>query len=394
MNACDKIVSRRSYALFRFRSALWLPLIGAALLCPLMSQSQTSDTDHFLVYIGIYGKGVHAFRLDNKQQFHSLGLVGEVTNPSWIGTDRDHKYLFAVSELEGKVNGGVASFAIDRKTGKLRSLNHVDSAGEAPCYLAADATGKTLVVANYSTGGVSSFPIEADGSLGERASLMTASGHGPNKERQEGPHAHEAVISADNRRVYVPDLGLDHIRIYRLDPATSKLTPNDPPFVQGEPGLGPRHIVFDHDEKYAYLINEIKPVLSVYRRDPSNGNLELVENVPTLPENFSKENTGAEVRIDRAGKFVYASNRGANTIQVFAIDSATGKVKPIQSVSTEGDGPRGFNLDPTGRLLLVGNQKSNKLVVFKVDSSSGKLTPTGQTFEVPSPVDVLFIPGA
>jgi 6-phosphogluconolactonase len=346
------------------------------------------------VYIGTYDKGVYAFRLDAKHELHALGLVGEVTNPSWVGTDRDHKYLYAVSELEGKENGGVASFSIDRETGKLHPLNHVDSAGVAPCFLAADATGKTLVVANYVTGGVSSFPIKPDGSLGQMSSLMTTEGHGPNQERQEGPHAHEAVISTDNQRVYVPDLGLDHIRIYRLDPSTSKLTPNDPPFVKGAPGQGPRHMVFDRHEKFAYLLNEIKPVISVYSRDPANGNLHLVESVPTLPSDFSKENTGAEIRLDPAGKFLYASNRGADTIQVFAVDSSTGKIKQVQSVPTGGKEPRGFALDPTGKLLLVGNQKSNSLVVFKVDGATGKLTSTGRQFEVPTPVDVLFVPAA
>ncbi len=363
------------------------------------SQSSTSSSHkagngEWLVYIGTYGKGVQAFRLNAQGEMKPLGLVGEVTNPSWVGVDPGFHHLYAVSELEGSAEGEVASFTIDRHTGKLTKLNQLKSGGVAPCFLMTDATGKSLVVANYGTGGVSSFPIEANGRLGAMASLMTAEGHGADAKRQEGPHAHEAVIDRDNRRVYVPDLGLDRIRIYRLDAASGKLTPNDPPFVQGAPGLGPRHMAFDHASKYAYLINELKPVLSVYSHDEATGNLRLVESVPTLASDFTKENSGAEIRIDPAGKYVYASNRGANTIQVFAIDSATGKVHLVQSVSTGGEGPRGFALDPTGRLLLVGNQQSNNLVLFHVDPQTGKLTAAGSRFQVTSPVDVLFVPAA
>ena len=346
-----------------------------------------------LVYIGTYGKGVQAFRLDaGKASIEPLGLVGEVVNPSWVGTDHGHKNLYAVSELEGKINGGVASFSMDRKTGRLHPLNHVDSEGEAPCFLAVDATGKTLVVANYMTGGVASFPVKPDGSLGAMASLMTAQGSGPNKQRQEGPHAHEAVISPDNQRVYVPDLGLDKIRIYRLDAASSKLVENDPSFVKVAAGHGPRHIMFDKQATHAYVINELEPVVSVFSRDASNGNLHLIQTVPALPAGFTKENTGAEIRLDHAGKFLYTSNRGADTIQVFAVDPQKGTLTAVESVPTGGEGPRGFALDPTGQLLLVGNQKSNNLVVFKVDQATGKLTPTGQKLEVTSPVDVLFVP--
>ena len=378
-----------------------LPAFGISVFASLILMPQTQhvsaaeagSSGKYLVYIGTYGKGVQAFRLDAaKASLEPLGLVGEVTNPSWVGSDHGYKNLYAVSELEGKGNGGVASFSMDRKTGRLHPLNHVDSEGGAPCYLALDATGKTLVVANYMTGSVASFPIKHDGSLGETASVMTAEGSGPDKQRQEGPHAHEAVISSDNQRVYVPDLGLDKIRIYRLDRASSKLVENDPPFVTVEAGNGPRHIMFDQQAKHAYVINELKPVVSVFSRDASNGNLRLIQTVPALPAGFTKENTGAEIRLHPSGKFLYTSNRGADTIQVFAIDPEKGTLAPVQSVATEGEGPRGFALDPSGQLLLVGNQKSNNLVVFKVDAATGKLSPSGTKLEVTSPVDVFFVP--
>ncbi len=351
------------------------------------------NQDRYFVYVGTYGKGVEGFRFDaSTGAIEPLGMVGEVVNPSWITTDRDLKHLYAVSELDGKVNGGVASFEIDRKTGKLRALNSVGSGGEAPCFASVDHTDKTLVVANYVTGEVSAFPIKHDGSLGDMSSLMTAHGSSVNKQRQEGPHAHEAVISHNNSRVYVPDLGLDQIRIYRLDAATSKLVPNDPPVVKSEPGLGPRHIVFDNKGRFAYLINELKPQISVYRHNEGNGALEFVEGVPTIPADFTKENTGAEVRLDRSGKFLYASNRGHDSIQVFAVNPDNGTLRPVQTISTQGKEPRGFALDPTGRFLFVGNQQSNNLIVFAVDGKTGELTDTGKHLEIGSPVDVLFVP--
>ena len=367
-----------------------------------MSTQQNADAapasgnqQKFLVYVGTYGKGVQAFRFDAASaEIEPLGLVGEVSNPSWVTTDREFKHLYAVSELEGKVNGVVASFAIDRKTGKLTALNHVGSGGEAPCHASVDATGKVLIVANYGTGGVSAFPIKQDGSLEEMSVLMAAKGSSEDKERQEGPHAHEAVIGDSNGRVYVPDLGLDQIRIYRLEAGSGKLVANDPPFAKAESGHGPRHMVFSKDEKFAYVLNELKPVVSVYAHDSASGNLTHIQSVATLPADFTKENSGAEIRIDKAGKFIYTSNRGNDSIQVFAINSSDGKLRLIQSIPTGGKEPRGFALDPTGRFLFAGNQNSSTLVVFKVDATTGKLSTTGKSFDVPSPVDVFFVPAA
>jgi len=362
-----------------------------------MSNPNNATTDQsshtkYLVYIGSYGKGVYGFRFDSASaRLEPLGMVGPVVNPSWVTAGPDYKHLYAVSELE-KVQGAIAAFGINHKTGALTPVNSEPSGGEAPCYAAVDHTGKMLIVANYVTGGVSSYPIQRDGRIGRMVSLMTASGQGPNKARQDGPHAHEAVIAADNKRVYVPDLGLDHIRIYRLDPENAKLLPNDPPYVQQEGGSGPRHLVFGKNGKYAYLLSEIKPLLTVLRHDEGNGSLQIVQSVATLPNDFSGESTGAEIRLDPSGRFLYASNRGADTIQVFAVDPGNGTIRMIQSIPTGGKTPRGFALDPTGQYLFAGNQDSNTLVLMNIDRNTGKLAATGKTFDVPSPVDVLFVP--
>jgi 6-phosphogluconolactonase len=374
--------------------------IALAVLATLtMSPSHSSGAERgspqsdYFVYVGTYGKGVYAYRFHpSDAKLDELGIAGPIVNPSFVAADGDYKFLFAVSELEGKVNGGVASFSINRSDGSLRSLNTVPSGGVAPCHLAVDHTGKMLIVANYGTGGVSSFVIGDDGRLGNMASLMAAQGSSVNRERQEGPHAHEVVLSADNRLVYVPDLGLDQIRIYKLDAAQAKLTPHDPPFIKEDAGFGPRHMVFSPDGKYAYVVNELKSFITVFSHNASDGTLHLVETASTLPQGFTGENAPAEILTDRAGNFVYASNRGPGTIAVFARDPGKGTLRQVQIASTGGTFPRGVELDPTGQYLFAGDQKTDQFVLFRVDPNSGQLTRMSQVFHVPSPVSFLFVP--
>lgn len=376
-----------------FVSAIFsIPILIMSTLHSSGTASPMNDAKYFL-YVGVYGKGVYAYRYDAKDaNLDALGLVGEVENPSFVAVDPQFRYLYAVSELEGKTDGGVAAFAIDRASGALTFLNKASSAGQAPCYLSVDHTAKMLMVANYGTGGVSVFPLEQDGRLGKMSALMTAHGSSVNPKRQEGPHAHEAVPSADNRFLYVPDLGLDHIRMYRLDVAAAKLTPNDPPFVKVESGVGPRHIAFSSHGEFAYVANELKPLVTAFTRDPGNGNLHQIQSLPTMPADFKGENAPAEVEIGRGGKFLYVSNRGPGTISVFAINAHDGTLKQIQIAETGGTWPRSFTIDPTGHVLFVGDQKADRFVLFHIDPESGKLNLTGRVFNVPSPVDFLFVP--
>jgi 6-phosphogluconolactonase len=378
-------------------SISWAAAVAATIILSMSTShlagaGQPSARADYFVYVGVYGKGVYAYRFHpNGPKLDELGLVGTVTNPSFVITDRDYKFLYAVSELEGKETGGVASFAIDRATGSLRSLNSVPSAGVAPCHLALDHTGKMLIVANYTTGGVSSFSIGNDGRIGNMGSLMTAQGSSVNRERQEGPHAHEVVISADNQFAYVPDLGLDEIRTYRLDPGQGKLTPNNPPFIQQQPGFGPRHMVFSPDGQYAYVVNELKSFVTVSKVN-GPGDWQRVQDASTLPENFHGENGPAEILIDRSGKFLYASNRGPGTIAVFAVNQQDGMLRQVQIAATGNTFPRGVEFDPTGQYLFAGDQKANQFVIFRVDRNTGQLTLTGQSYKVPSPVSFAFVP--
>ena len=357
-----------------------------------MSESHASQHKEYFLYVGVYGNGIYAYHYDAATaKLSPLNMVGEVGNPSFLATDPDFRYLYAASELE-KGEGAVAAFAINRATGALTPLNSRPSAGVAPCHLAVDHTAKMLIAANYTTGGVPSYPIEHDGRLGNMASLMTASGTGPDKDRQEGPHAHETVFSADNKFAYVPDLGLDEIRIYRVEAGTAKLTPNDPPFAKTEPGSGPRHIALSPSGKFAYVIHELKPQVGVFSRDSSTGALTLLQTVPSVPDGFTGKADPAEILIDTAGKFVYASNRTFGSIAVFSVDSANGKLTRIQVIKTGGTMPRGVAFDPTGSRLFVGDQKTNRFIIFQIDAAGGKLTPTDQSYEVPSPVAFEFVP--
>ncbi len=360
-----------------------------------LGASRHPEQTKYFVYVGTYTKNIFGYGFDaGSGKLDAMGPLGEVMNPSFLATDPHFRFLYSVSEVEGKENGGVAAFSIDRKNGSLKFLNSASSAGVAPCHLAVDKTAKMLVVANYGTGAVSAFPLERDGRLGPMSALMEAHGSSVNPDRQKGPHAHETVISADNRFLYVPDLGLDQIRIYRLDPSQAKLTPSEPAFAKDDPGSGPRHIAFAPSHKFAYVVNELKSFVTVFSHDTSTGNLKEIQTVSTLPPGFSGENAPAEIEVDKAGKFVYASNRGHNSIAVFAIDEASGTLKQVQVISTEGKEPRGFEIDPTGHFLFAGNHKSNQFVVFRVDPATGQLTPTGQKIDVPSPVAFQFVPAA
>jgi 6-phosphogluconolactonase len=367
-----------------------------ALLLPLgLSEgfSKMSNGSDFFLYVGTYGEGVFGYRFNSHDgSLKPLGLLAKIANPSFLAVDRGHRYLYAVSELNGGVNGGVAAFAIDRGSGSLQPLNSKSSEGQAPCYISVDKTGKMVFVANYGTGEVVTFPIDAAGKLGDTPQVISAQGSSVNPERQRGPHAHEAVPSADNRFLYVPDLGLDQIRIYKLNAAAQKLSTNDPPFAKLPPGNGPRHIALTPDGKFAYVVNELKSVVTVFARNRSTGALSQTQEVSTLPEGSTGDNAPAEILMDSAGKFVYASNRGPGSIAVFARTPDTGALKQVQVAAMGGTSPRGVGIEPTGRFLFAGDQKLNRFVLFEIDHASGTLKLTGKDFDVSSPVSFVFVP--
>jgi 6-phosphogluconolactonase len=355
----------------------------------------------YLVYVGTYtgegtkSKGIYAFRYDAATgQVTPLGLAAETTNPSFVAAHPNGKFLYAVNEVgdyKGPNSGGVSAFSIDRATGKLTFLNELPSRGADPCYITVDRTGKFVLVANYTGGSVIVYPILEDGRLGEASAFVQHTGHGPNAERQEGPHAHSIDLSPDNRFAFVDDLGLDELLVYKFDAAKGSLTPNDPPFAKLDPGAGPRHFALRPDGKFAYVVTEIGRNVTVFSNDASSGKLQRVQALTTLPADFTGRNDDAEIEVHPSGKFVYASNRGHDSIAVFAVDSGKGTLTTIEITSTGGKEPRSFEIDPTGTLLFAANQKSDNIVVLKIDAKTGKLTPTGQMLDVGSPVCVKFV---
>ena len=285
----------------------------------------------------------------------------------------------------------MSAFAIDRATGKLTFLNEVSSRGREPCHVSLDKTGKFVMAANYTGGSVAVFPVLADGRLGEPSAFVQHHGSSVNPERQEGPHAHSIGPSPDNRFVLAADLGLDRLLAYQFDPTQGLLKPNDPPFATVKPGAGPRHFAFHPGGRFVYTINEMGSSIAAFSYDAARGSLREIETVSTLPKDFAGASDTAEIEAHPGGKFLYGSNRGHDSIAVFAIDDKKGTLTPVEYVPTEGKTPRSFAIDPTGSYLVVANQDSDNLVVFRIDARTGRLTPGGKVSDVPSPVCVTFV---
>jgi len=355
-----------------------------------------APADEYLVYSGTYtnpqNPGIQGFRWHPADgSLVPIGLMGEVANPSWVTVHPNGKYLYAAGEQTG---GRVTAFAINHETGKLTLLNSVSSGGAGPCHLSFDRSGKFIFAANYDGGSIAVFPVAEDGHVGEASDFVQHRGQntiaGADKQRQEAPHAHVSVVSSDNRFVFVADLGLDEVLVYRFDAGSGKLTPNDPPFWRGHPGAGPRHLAFAPDGKRLYLVNELNSTVTVLSYDARSGRLKELQSLSTLPADFKGENTGAEIEVDPTGRFVYASNRGHDSIAVFAVHRNS--LQLVQNASTLGKEPRHFTLDPSGKYLLAENQNSNSIVVFHVDPKTGMLHPSGAPLPVISPVCLAFTP--
>jgi 6-phosphogluconolactonase len=365
---------------------------------PSIMSAQTTPSG-YLLFVGTYtngsSKGIYAYRFRSESgELTPLGLVAETQNPTFLAMSANHRYLYAVNEVanhEGTHSGMVSGFSIDHLNGKLTPINSVASGGAGPCHLTVDRTGSALIVANYSSGSAASFHLSRTGELGAPASQFQYSGKGPDTKRQEGPHCHCATVTPDNRFVMINDLGLDRIHIYRLDPATAKLNANDPAFWSSKPGAGPRHLAFHPKGEFAYCINEMASTVDALRWDPKSGALTTIQNISTLPSDFKGENTGAEIEVDPKGRFVYASNRGHNSIAVFAIDQQKGTLTSVDYGMTPGREPRGFTLDPTGKWLIVGNQMIGTISIFSRDPETGKLTRTPKTTELDKAVCLLFV---
>ena len=376
-------------------------LLACTLLSALAFAAPARVKTQFLFYVGTYtedgtkSKGIYAYRYNGSTgEVTSLGLAAETTNPSFVALHPTGKFLYAVNEVQnykGPNSGGVSAFSVDPATGKLTFLNEVASRGADPCYITVDRLGKHVLVANYTGGSIAVFPILQNGKLGESSGFVQHTGHGPNEKRQEKAHAHSIDLSPDNRFAFVDDLGLDELFTYKYDPRTGTLTANEPEFVKLDAGAGPRHFALSPSKRFAYVISEIHSTVTVLSADLKAGTFRTVQTISALPKDFKGENDDAEIEIHPSGRFLYASNRGHDSITVFAIDPANGTLTPVEYTPTLGKTPRSFEIDPTGTLLFAENQQSNNIVIFKIDGKTGRLTPTGKTLDVPSPVCVKFL---
>lgn len=377
-------VMKTTAALMSFVFALHLSSAGAE--GPLVFVSAFASGDK---------AGIHAFGFDlEKGVLKPLHRTTEIQNPFFLALSPDKRFLYAIDteKFGGDENENVAAFAIEGREGKLQRLNQQTTRGTASCYLDVDATGKTVLVANYSSGSVASLPVQADGSLGAAASFFQHSGSSVDPQRQKGPNAHSIVVSPDNRFALAADLGIDKIMIYKLDAAKAVLTPNDAqPFAQMQPGSGPRHLTFHPNGKLVYVINELANTITVFDWNAAGGMLKEKQSIATLPKEFTGKSYTADLKITPDGKHLYGTNRGHDSLASYRIaDDGTLTLLSIQP--SGGKGPQNLLITPDGRWLLCANMPGNNVVVFKIDATSGGITAHGEPVEVPMASCIRWLP--
>ena len=346
------------------------------------------------VYVGTYteapmgnGEGIYVFQFD--PAMGSLSPVQTVTgivNPSYLTTSADGAFLYAVSELD---DGGVVSFSRNAATGELTRLNSQKTHGAHPCFIRFVATGQFVMVPNYNGENVAIFPIAADGQLEPASSVVTHHGSSINPDRQGEPHPHMISATPDGTYILVTDLGTDEIVVYTLD-SEGKLARAEgvPSSIRTDPGAGPRHFAFSPNGRQLYVINELSSTIATFSH--MDGHILPLQSISTLPAEFDGVSTCAQIVVSPDGRFVYGSNRGHDSITIFAIDSGSGQLTFVDCQSTLGNEPRNFTIDPSGTWLLVGNQFSNTVATFRRDSETGRLTPAGELTAVPTPVAIHF----
>ncbi len=363
----------------------------AFLFCNILKAQQ-----HFYLLTGTYtstkSEGIYIYRFNSGDGTAQAVSQVKISNPSFIAVSPDERFVYSVEEDADKngKGGGISAFSFDKKNGSLFFINRQPSAGDHPCYVSVDKTGRWVAVGNYTSGSLSILPVEANGGLGGATTVIKHDGTGPNKARQASPHVHCTFFSDDNRFLFVPDLGIDKVMIYAFDASTGKLTPAKQPFAASEPGAGPRHICFDPNNKYAYLTEEMGGTIVAYKYKKEK--LKSIQRISNMPAGDTSIAGSADIHVSPDGKFLYASNRAeANSITIFSINQNNGKLSLIGHQSTLGKTPRNFNFDPSGNYLLVANQNSDAIVVFKINKDTGLLTDTGNRINVGKPVCLKWI---
>ncbi len=360
-----------------------------------------ADADEFRIFVGTYStgdsisKGIYTCLLNSDTgKLTEPTLAIELVNPSFLAVHPTQKFLYAVNELSegpGKGNGGVTAMTINAD-GTLTKLNDQPSFGGSPCHCNVDATGRTLLIANYSGGNVVAYPISADGKLGEATSNIHHEDPTRENAAELQPRAHSINLSRDNRFAYAADLGLDKIFIYKLDAEKSTLSPADPPSASVTLGGGPRHFAIHPSGNFAYTNNETSMVATAFERDAKTGALKAIQDITTIPDGYEERKSTAECLCHPSGKFLYVSNRGPDSIAVYSINQKTGLLTWVENKPTGGREPRNFFIEPGGKWLLAENQNSDSIHVFAIDQKTGALTPTGDSIKVGQPVCIRMVP--
>ncbi len=376
----------------KLRNALTTTLALLSLAGTAASQASSAAPvpSKLAVYVGTYtegeSKGIYRLLLDPATgTLSDLTLAAESGAPSFLALHPSKPLLYAVNE-HGKEDDTVSAFAVGPASGKLTLLNRQPAGGAAPCHLTIDRQGRYVLVAAYHSGSVAVLPIESDGKLGPPVSRILHKGHSAHKERQASPHAHAVNLDASNRYAFVSDLGLDKVVAYRFDAGKGRLRAHEPGTPSLPAGSGPRHFTFAPNGRHAYSLNELASTVTVFDYDASKGTLREVQSVSSLPPDFSGTNYPAEIVARADGRFVYASNRGHDSIAIFAVDERSGTLTPAGHQSTLGKTPRNFTIDPSGTFLLAANQNSDTIAVFRIDAGTGALTPVAEPVSVPRPV--------
>jgi 6-phosphogluconolactonase len=350
-----------------------------------------------LVFVGTYtetegsqSEGIYVYRMDGSSgKLTFERVVKGILNPSFLAIHPRQGFLYAVNEVQnygGQPGGGVSAFSIH--SDKVNSLNEQFSQGSDPCYVSVEGTGRFALVANYTSGSIAMFPIQPDGKLGPASDVIQHAGSSIHPERQTGPHAHCILPDPANRFAIAVDLGSNKLILYQIDFDNGKLHKHAEVDVQA--GAGPRHLTFHPNGQFAYLINELNATVIGYRYDSESGIFQELQTVPALLQDFKGENLCADIHISPDGKYLYASNRGHDSIVCFLINENTGKLIYRNHILTEGREPRNFAIDPSGAFLLVANQKTNNIVTFRIGPESGQLLTTGNEVEVSMPVCLRF----
>lgn len=347
-----------------------------------------------ILYVGTFSvrgsQGIYAYTFNRaKQTLTLLQGVPSLESPSFLTIHPSKKFLYSVNRGKADVTdqgGSVSAYGIDPVTGRLSGINHKSSYGDGPCYIEVDKTGKYIFVPHYSEGNLTVLSLFKDGSVGGVSDAKKYTGNSIHPERQQSPHIHAAVISQDNKFLYVMDLGTDKIYIYEFNATEGTLQPASMSEISVVPGAGPRHFTFHPSGNFAYLVEELTSTIGVFSVDKTTGGLTILQDsVKSLPENFAEQNTAADIHTSVGGKYLYMSNRGANVLSIFTIGD-DGKITLIGHQSTGGKVPRNFLVDPKGEFIFAANQDTDTINIFRINPKTGKLTEVGKPVKVPSPV--------